>query len=180
MLPERKYTKKEIFYSTLATTLYVVCFPVNPLVLTGVLQTSFHPALFAFGWAFWVFGMVLVMTPIIMFPRRGGVPKGKSFIHTTHLVDSGLYSVVRHPQYLGGILSIFITTLLFYPHWLFAILGSLGTVAIYMSCKEEEAHLIQQFGDDYLRYVDRVPRINMVAGIVRLLRQRAWERKQLK
>ncbi|MFB0517440.1 MAG: isoprenylcysteine carboxylmethyltransferase family protein [Candidatus Neomarinimicrobiota bacterium] len=165
-----KWTKKEILLGTPMTILCIACFPVNPLVLTGILQTSFYPILFALGWAFWAFGMVLVMTPIIMFPRRGGVPKGKSFVHTTHVVDSGPYSLVRHPQYLGGILAIFITTLLFYPNWLFAILGTIGAVAVYMSCKEEEVRLVQQFGDEYLRYMERVPRMNIVVGILRLLR----------
>ncbi|MFC1620042.1 methyltransferase family protein [Candidatus Neomarinimicrobiota bacterium] len=172
----RKYSRAGILWTVLSTILYIVCFPMNPLTLTGILETRFYPVLFAFGWVFWTIGMVLVMTPIIIFPRRGGVPKGKSFVHTTRLVDSGPYSLVRHPQYLGGILSIFITTLLFYPHWLFAILGTLGTITVLMSCKEEEAYLTRQFGEEYLRYMERVPRLNIVAGLGRLLRRRL-ERK---
>ena len=79
----------------------------------------------------------MVMAPIILFSRRGSVPKGKSFVHTTQLVDTGIYAVVRHPQYLGGILSIFVATVLFYPHWLFAILGIPGVAILYWSTKEE-------------------------------------------
>ena len=104
--------------------------------------------------------MVLVMAPIVMFPRRGGVAKRKSFVNTTRLVDSGIYGVVRHPQYLGGILAIFITTLLWYPHWLFGVLGVIGAVILYMSAREEDQRLVQQFGDDYIRYMQRVPRMN--------------------
>jgi len=114
--------------------------------------------------------MVLVMAPIVMFPRRGGVPRRKSFVHTTRLVDTGIYAVVRHPQYLGGILSIFVATLLFYPHWLFAVLGIPGAAILYLSAREEDKHLIQRFGNDYLAYVIRVPRMNLVSGIVRLSR----------
>jgi len=62
------------------TILGIVCFPVNPLILAGVLETSFYLALFIIGWVVWTFGMVLVLAPIIMFPRRGGVAKGKSFV----------------------------------------------------------------------------------------------------
>ncbi|MFC1930235.1 methyltransferase family protein, partial [Chloroflexota bacterium] len=112
----------------------------------------------------------LVMAPIILFPRRGGVPRGKSFVHTTRLVDTGIYAVVRHPQYLGGILSIFVTTLLFYPHWLFAMLGVPGSAILYLSAKEEEKNLIQRFGNDYLTYMQRVPRMNIVSGIIKLWR----------
>jgi len=117
--------------------------------------------------------MVLVMAPIVMFPRRGGVDRGKSFVHTTRLVDSGIYAIVRHPQYTGGVLSIFVTTLLWYPHWLFGVLGVVGSVVIYLSCVEEEKYLVQQFGDEYIAYMDRVPRMNVVLGIIRLLRRRA-------
>ena len=94
------------------TILCIVCFPANPLVLAGVLETNFYPALFIVGWVIWAFGMVLVMAPIVVFPRRGGVPKGRSFVNTTRLVDTGIYSLVRHPQYLGGVFAVFITTLL--------------------------------------------------------------------
>ena len=116
--------------------------------------------------------MVLVMAPIVMFPRRGGVAKGKAFVNTTKLVDSGIYAVVRHPQYLGGILALFVTTLLFYPHWLFVVLGIPGAGILYWSTGEEEKRLVKQFGDDYVSYMKRVPRMNIILGIVRHWRQR--------
>lgn len=150
--------------------LCILCFPVNPLVLTGVLETNFYPALFIAGWVVWAFGMVLVMAPIIVFSRRGSVPKGKSFVNTTCLVDTGIYGVVRHPQYLGGIFAVFITTLLWYPHWLFGVLGVAGVVIVCVAAREEDQRLVQQFGDDYIRYMQRVPRMNILAGTIRLLR----------
>ena len=163
---------KNILWNTLITILGVICFPANPLVLTGVIEVSSHLALVILGSVVWVFGMVMVMAPIIMFPRRGGVPKGKSFVRTTQLVDTGIYAVVRHPQYTGGVYSIFITTLLLYPHWLFMVLGAIGTAVIYVSCREEDQRLIQQFGDIYVAYMKRVPGMNIFLGIVRLVRQR--------
>jgi len=172
MAVERWTDKKSILWSTVMTILCIACFPVNPLVLTGVLETSFYPALFVVGWVVWAFGMVLVMAPIIMFPRRRGVPKGRSFVNTTRLVDTGIYAIVRHPQYTGGIFSIFITTLLWYPHWLFGVLGALGTVAVYMGCREEDQHLIKKFGDEYKMYMQKVPRMNFFLGLIRLLRRR--------
>ena len=154
------------------TILCILCFPANPLVLTGALETDFYLALFIVGWVVWAFGMVLVMAPIIVFPRRGGVPKGKSFITTTRLVDTGIYGVVRHPQYLGGMFAVFITTLLWYPHWLFGVLGVVGVVIVYMGAREEDQRLVPQFGDDYIRYMQRVPRMNILAGTIKLLRHR--------
>ena len=160
---------KEIFWMTVLTILCIACFPVNPLVLTGLLKTGFYLPLFVLGWVFWAIGMILVMAPIVMFPRRGGVPKGKSFVHTTQLVDTGIYAVVRHPQYLGGILAIFVATPLLYPHWLFVVLGIPGAVILYWSTIEEEKQLVEQFGDGYRSYMQKVPRVNLMLGIIRLL-----------
>jgi len=97
-----RWTKRESFWNAALTTLCIICFPINPLVLTGALETNFYLASFIIGWIVWAFGMVLVIAPIVLFPRCGGVPKGKSFVNTTQLVDTGIYAIVRHPQYLGG------------------------------------------------------------------------------
>lgn len=165
-------SKIETIWVTILTILCIVCFPVNPLVLTGVLEVESYQALFVLGWISWAFGMVLVMAPIIMFPRRGGVAKGKSFVHTTKLVDTGIYAVIRHPQYTGGIYAIFVATVLLYPHWLFAVLGVMGAALLYLSVKGEDKKLVQQFGDDYRDYIQRVPGMNIFAGIIRLYRHR--------
>jgi protein-S-isoprenylcysteine O-methyltransferase Ste14 len=156
----------------LLTILGVVCFPANPLVLTGVIEVESYQALFIVGWVVWTFGMVLVMAPIVMFPRRGGVQKGKSFVDTTRLVDTGIYGVVRHPQYTGGIFAIFLTTLLWYPHWLFGVLGVLGTAVVYLGCIEEDQRMVEKFGDEYVAYMKRVPRVNVALGLVRLIREK--------
>ena len=147
----------EILGNILLTVLCIACFPANPLVLTGILEVESYTALFIIGCVVWVFGMVLVMAPIIMFPIRGGVPRGKSFVHTTKLVDTGIYAVVRHPQYAGGIYALFLTTFLWYPHWLFAVLGVPGSILTYLGCLEEDERLVRKFGDDYLDYTARVP-----------------------
>jgi len=162
---------KEIIFMTVLTILCIACFPVNPLVLTGCLEPGFYLPAFVIGWIFWAVGMVLVMAPIVTFPRRGRVPKGKSFVHTTRVVNTGIYSVVRHPQYLGGVLAIFVATLLFYPHWLFVVLGVPGVAICYWSAVREEYGLIERFGDDYRVYMQQVPRMNLVLGIIRLFKR---------
>ena len=163
-----EWTKaREIWVLTILTLLCIACFPANPLVLTGVLETGYYLPSYIIGWIFWAVGIVLVMAPIIMFPRRGGVAKGKTYVHTTRLVDTGIYSVVRHPQYLGGVLAVFLATLLLYPHWLFVVLGVPGILILYFSTIWEDKRLIRQFGDDYVSYMKRVPRMNIVLGIIR-------------
>jgi protein-S-isoprenylcysteine O-methyltransferase Ste14 len=150
--------------------LCIACFPVNPLVLPGLLEPGFYLPAFILGWIAWGIGMVLVLAPIVLFPRRGGVARGDSFVRTTQLVDSGIYSLVRHPQYLGGILSIFVTTPLLYPHWLFVVLGIPGAAILYWSAREEEKLLVTRFGDSYRSYMQRVPRMDLATGVIRRLR----------
>jgi hypothetical protein len=38
--------------------------------------------------------------------------------------------------------------------------------------REEDQRLIQQFGDNYIAYMKRVPRMNIFLGVARLVRQR--------
>ena len=163
---------KGLSWMIVLTILCIACFPLNPLTLTGLVNPGFYFPSFVLGWIVWATGMVLVMAPIVMFPRRGGVPRGKSFVHTTQLVDSGIYSIVRHPQYLGVILAIFVATPLLYPHWIFVVLGVPGIVILYLSTREEEKRLIERFGDDYHTYMKKVPRMNIIQGTIQILRQR--------
>jgi protein-S-isoprenylcysteine O-methyltransferase Ste14 len=169
-MAEAKRSKKDFLWVILLTVLGIACFPANPLVLTGVLDVESYLPLFIIGGVVWVVGMILVMAPIIMFPRRRRVAKGESYVKTTRLVDTGIYAIVRHPQYTGGVLAIFLTTLLWYPHWLFAVLGVAGTVVVYLGCIEEDKLLVKKFGDDYKRYMKKVPQMNFILGIIRLAR----------
>lgn len=167
----RKISAGEAVGMVVLTILCIVCFPVNPLILTGLIKPGFYLPAYVLGWIVWAVGMVLVMAPIILFPRRGGVEKGKAFVHTTKLVDTDLYSVVRHPQYLGGILSIFVTTPLLYPHWLFVAMGVPAIILLYASTRVEDRYLVEQFGEDYRDYMQRVPRMNLVLGLIRRWRR---------
>ncbi len=167
-----KIFSKDSFLILIASILMILCFPLNPLVLLNVTEPNPNliKALFYTGWVIWVLGMVLVMAPIIIFPRRGGVAKGKAFVRTTRLVDTGIYAVVRHPQYLGGILSIFVATPLLYQHWLFIVLGIPGAILVYLGARQEDKYLVAKFGDEYRHYMQTVPRMDIMTGVMRLVR----------
>ena len=92
---------------------------------------------------------------------------------TTVLVERGTYGLVRHPQFLGMMLMV-CAPIMISQHWLFALIGVplIGSMPHWIH--EAEAHLIAKFGEDYTRYMEKVPRINLVLGIIRLLRRR-WE-----
>jgi protein-S-isoprenylcysteine O-methyltransferase Ste14 len=93
-------------------------------------------------------------------------------LNTTRLADTRIYGVFRHPQSTGGLFAIFLTTLLWYPHWLFAMLGVAGAAIVYLGCMEEDRRLINTFGNDYVAYMVGVPRMDFALGLVRLVRQK--------
>ena len=170
-----KKSSKYSFIDWIAYILLVLCFPLNPLVFLNVVEPNPNHinVLGYIGWVIWAFGMMLVMAPIIIFPRRGGVAKGKSFVHTNRLVDTGIYAVVRHPQYLGGILAIFVTTPLLYQHWLFVVLGIPGTILVYLGARQEDNRLIEKFGDEYEYYMQSIPRMDILTGVIRLMHRKS-------
>jgi protein-S-isoprenylcysteine O-methyltransferase Ste14 len=113
----------------------------------------------------------MVIYPFIYFKRKGGVHKGSAYVHTTKIVTGGLYGIVRHVQYTGGILSIFIATPLLYPHWIFVLLGIPGIWLTYLGTRREDAFLVGKFGEDYRNYMKQVPGINILAGVLRKLKR---------
>lgn len=145
---------------------------VLPIILVFVFSNYLGLDLLVYGvWIVLAVGLILVFLAGHEFQKKGGVPKGKHLVHTTVLVDSGIYAVVRHPQYLGFILFV-LALVLISQHWLSAISGVTGSVLFCLDVRKEEQANIEKFGDDYKRYVEKVPRINLLVGIVRLLRRR--------
>jgi protein-S-isoprenylcysteine O-methyltransferase Ste14 len=47
----------------------------------------------------------------------------------------------------------------------------IGSVVIYLGCREEDKYLIKKFGDDYKDYMQKVPQMNFLLGIIRLSRR---------
>ncbi len=122
------------------------------------------------GWGIMWISAIFGWLPIFTFRSRGEI-KGRSYIHTTVLVDTGVYSIVRHPQYLAGVL-LNIALPLITQHWLVVILGIIGAAVIYLNTFEEEKESLQKFGDAYLNYQAEVPRFNFLLGLLRLIRRK--------
>jgi len=122
------------------------------------------------GWATFAFSMIIEMFARTAFQEKGKAPKGKGWIQTSVVVESGVYAIVRHPMYLSFIL-FFLSLILISQHWLSLIFAIPITVYFYLSMVQEEQSSIIKFGDAYRNYMQRVPRINFVLGIIRLLRK---------
>jgi len=124
------------------------------------------------GWVLLVFSILIILLAGYEFKKKGGAAKGESIVHTTVLVESGVYAFVRHPQYLG-FMSFVLALVLMSQHWLSVISGILGSALFYKDVLREEQMSIVKFGDDYKRYMEKVPKMNLVLGIVRLLKRRS-------
>ena len=125
---------------------------------------------FYVGWLLLAPGLPFFFSPFLYFRKKGEPPEEKSIMDTTVLVDSGTYGLVRHPQWLGCIM-LMSAAILISQHWLSAIIGIPISAWSYSETLKEEKGLSIKFGDDYNRYMQRVPRMNLVMGIVRRLRR---------
>jgi len=126
--------------------------------------------LFYVGWLILPVALLFLFSIVIYFKRDGKPGEGKGLMDTTVLVDSGTYAIVRHPMALGSILLIS-ASILISQHWLAAIVGIPIIVWMYLEVEKAEKGLMVKFGDDYKRYMQKVPRMNFVLGIIRILRR---------
>lgn len=123
------------------------------------------------GWFVWVLSLVFGVAPIFILRHKGGVSQGKSYVNTTQLVDVSLYAIVRHPQYLGGIL-FNLSLMLLAQHWLVILLGVVSAVLIWLDIQAADQDGIEKFGDEYRQYMQRVPQVNFLSGIMRLAQRK--------
>jgi protein-S-isoprenylcysteine O-methyltransferase Ste14 len=120
------------------------------------------------AWAVWLVAVALLAASMLTLRSRGQVQEGRSCVETEALVATGAYSLVRHPLYLGWML-MYVAMVLFKPNWILAILGLAGAACVYRFTVQEEALLNEKFGEAYRRYMQAVPRFNLVAGAIRLI-----------
>jgi protein-S-isoprenylcysteine O-methyltransferase Ste14 len=141
------------------------------IVLAIFLRQPGSEALELAGWiCLWISGVFGIL-PIVTFRRKGGVAKDDSYMKTTVLVDTGIYAIVRHPQMGVTWLLICLGLMLITRHWLSVVLGVPAMALAYLDLLKADQRCVEKFGEAYERYMERVPRVNFVAGIVRLMRR---------
>jgi len=180
--PDRSNTNREIEMKRFQKVLYSLppfllasiasVLTVAQVVLAFFLHGRNSEALQWAGWiCLWASGMFGIL-PIIAFRRKGGVPKGESYMKTTVLVDTGIYAIVRHPQGGTAWLLINLGVMLIARHWTSMILGLVSMGLVYADTFKADQYCIEKFGDTYKRYMQNVPRVNFLVGIIRLLQRR--------
>ena len=155
------------FFVALFTEMYG--FPLTIYILTGVLGSK-YPALNPFSHAsghLWVtfLGGGAAMLTIIHLISDGLVIigliimwKGWKLIHAAKgvLVTEGPYAYVRHPQY-SGLFLVMIGMLIQWPTIITALMFPVLVFVYYSLSKREEGDMIKTFGDEYKKYMERIP-----------------------
>lgn len=108
------------------------------------------------GWLLLGLGVGLIVLSIVTLVRnRGG-----------GLIEDGIYGIVRHPMYLGAMFC-FSAYCFFVPHWLVLLIVLVNVGIAYGFMLQGDRENVAQFGAAYRHYMDTVPRMNLLAGILR-------------
>ena len=113
------------------------------------------------GWIIFGVGAFLYVLSVLALRKRG----------VSNIVDSGIYGIVRHPMYLGG-MTMFFSHVFLGQNLIVAVGTIVAIVCCYLIILSDEEQNLEKFGNDYKRYMEKVPRIDFVVGIIRLLRRR--------
>jgi protein-S-isoprenylcysteine O-methyltransferase Ste14 len=111
------------------------------------------------AWLLFGSGLVLIVLAIATLVRD----------REAGLIEWGIYGIVRHPMYLGA-MALFLSWILFLPHWIIVLISALNIAIVYWFILQGERRNITKFGDTYVHYTETVPRINLLAGLIRRLR----------
>lgn len=108
-------------------------------------------------------GMMISMIAgyVLLFTGFGIFLQGWRQVYRAHqekrLVTGGLYSFVRHPQYTGLFIALFGEGIVHWPT-LFSVGLFPVIVLVYVRLAyKEEKMVIEQFGEEYIKYHRRVP-----------------------
>ena len=119
------------------------------------------PAIKYLAWILLGFGIVLIGLSIATFASNREVG----------LFESGIYGIIRHPMYLGAMV-LFLSWIFFLPHWIIVLISSVNIAIVYWFILQGERQNITKFGDTYKHYMETVPKINLLEGLIRRLQSK--------
>ena len=168
-MTKKSFSWIDVIPSTFASMLFILQIIVGIFLISEVSQIEIfaYVGVGLYIFSGWIFGML----PVTEFRKKGGVKQGNSYIQTTRLVDTGIYSIVRHPQFVTFILFA-IAGMLLFQHLIVILLGIPIIPLTYIDLLRADKRLVVKFGDDYKYYMQKVPRANFLLGIIRYLQRR--------
>lgn len=163
---QTKFSWRDLIPSMIYGSLFIV-----QCVLVFFFYNFYHLDFLTWlGWSFMVLFMLVGSLPRQAFNKYGKIEKGKSHIYTTKLVDKGIYALIRHPYWLCWIL-LSISVTLMSQHWLMVMLAIPICSIIYGETYLLDKQLIEKFGDEYKKYKENVPRMNLILGLIKSIKR---------
>jgi protein-S-isoprenylcysteine O-methyltransferase Ste14 len=93
----------------------------------------------------------------LKFSILAGIPELQSSGSGRKLLQQGVYARIRHPRYVSFLLGVWAVAL-FTNYLSMYLLVVISAAALYWVVLLEEKELRDRFGDEYVRYCERVPR----------------------
>jgi protein-S-isoprenylcysteine O-methyltransferase Ste14 len=161
-------TNAEIIISSVSAIFFIA-----EIVVCFLLYYNFYAFdIFLYsGWILLLLGLVIMSIPRFELSKRGNIPRGKSWVNTTVVIDTGIYGIVRHPMYAGWIISI-LAMMVISQYWITILLGIIPLVVVIYYAYAEDRLNILKFGQIYTEYRESVPMMNFFLGLVRYRRRR--------
>jgi len=113
------------------------------------------------GWIIFGIGASFYVISAFTLHRKG----------VSNIVGTGIYGIVRHPMYSGAMM-MFLSHVFLGQNWIVAVGTTAAVTCCYLIVLSGDERNVKKFGDDYKSYMQRVPRMNFVLGLIRWLRRR--------
>jgi protein-S-isoprenylcysteine O-methyltransferase Ste14 len=116
-------------------------------------------------------GLILMLFGVVTFllavtAMQNNWRAGYNYEQDTRLVTNGIYKFSRNPAFVGFDL-IYIGCALAFPSILNVIIAFLAVVLFHFQILGEEAFLFKKFGEQYLKYKNKVRRYVTIPGLKR-------------
>jgi len=139
-----------------------ICLTLLTFGLFGWYQRAISQILQVIGIILICVTIALALITFVTFRIKGKPKKGVE--DTTVLIEGTIFSVARHPLYLGFALWG-IGQILAIQSIISVVLGVIAIFCSWMASKKEDEFNLKKFGDDYREYMKKVPMWNMVKGL---------------
>jgi protein-S-isoprenylcysteine O-methyltransferase Ste14 len=160
-------TRMELIVSAISGILFIA-----EIVVCFLLYYNFYTLdlIFYSGWALLFLGLIMMSIPRFELSKRGNIPRGKSWVNTTVVIDTGIYGIVRHPLYVGWMISI-VAMMLISQYLVTILLGAIPLMVVIYYAYSEDNLNAKKFGQPYIEYRRQVPMMNFLLGLVRSRRR---------
>lgn len=105
--------------------------------------------------------IAMVLGYALLFVGIGVFAQGWRELHHAkeekRLATSGLYALVRHPQYTGLFIGLFGEGVVHWPTLFSVALFPVIVLVYWLLARSEEKRVLEEFGDEYRAYTQRVP-----------------------